>query len=141
MASLVQMALGCGVLPLAGEVLCGLYRPADCLLAVDREANVVACAASSAFAHAGHARYGQQAWWGMLATHPERRGHRLSPILGAHALIDMETRFGFRAFMTGVEPGNAPSEAVCTRAGMSPGDFAIIACTDPHALASGRMTK
>jgi hypothetical protein len=108
---------------------------------LDHEANVVACAVSSAFAHAGHARYGQQAWWGMLATHPERRGHRLSLILGAHALIDMETRFGFQAFMTGVEPCNAPSEAVCTRAGMSPGEFAIIACADPHALASGRMTK
>ena len=77
----------------------------------------------------------------MLATDPARRGHGLSLILGAHDLLDMETRFGFQAFMTGVEPGNAPSEAVCARAGMSPGNDAIIACTDPHALASGRMTK
>lgn len=77
----------------------------------------------------------------MLATHPARRGNRLSLVLGAHALIDMETRFGFRAFMTGVEPGNTPSEAVCARVGMSRGDLAIIACTDPLALASGRMTK
>jgi len=43
--------------------------------------------------------------------------------------------------MTGVEPGNTRSEAECARAGMSPGNFTIIACTDLHALASGRMTK
>ena len=141
MASMAQMALDCGVLPLCGEVLRGLYRPAVCLLAIDREANVVACAASCAFAHLEHAGYGKQAWWGMLATHPARRGHRLSLILGAHVLLDMETRFGFRAFMTGVEPGNAPSESICARIGLSRGDFAIIACTDPQALASGRMTK
>lgn len=141
MASLAEMALGCGVLPLCGEVLRGLYRPAVCLLAVDRAARVVSCAASSAFAHADHARSGKQAWWGMLATSPERRGQRLSLVLGARVLREMETRFGFGDFMTGVEPGNAPSESVCARMGLSRGDFSIIGCADPRALASGRMTK
>lgn len=141
MASMAQMALDCGVLPLCGEVLRGLYRPAVCLVAIDRAANVVACAASCAFAHPEHAGYGKQAWWGMLATHPDRRGHRLSLILGARVLLEMESRFGFRAFMTGVEPGNAPSESICARIGLSRGAFAIIACTDPQALAGGRMTK
>ncbi|MCK8462658.1 hypothetical protein MUY35_02200 [Aliiroseovarius sp. S1339] len=60
---------------------------------------------------------------------------------GAHALLEMETRFGFGDFMTGVEPGNAPSESVCTRMGLSRGDVAIMGCADPHALAGGRMTK
>ncbi|MFN3845348.1 MAG: hypothetical protein ACK4RZ_05940 [Paracoccaceae bacterium] len=94
MASMAQMALDCGVLPLCGEVLRGLYRPAVCLVAMDREANVVACAASCAFAHPEHAGHGKQAWWGMLATHPTRRSHRLSLILGAHVLLEMENRFG-----------------------------------------------
>lgn len=77
----------------------------------------------------------------MLATAPERRDQRLSLILGAHAVLQMEKLFGFGDFMTGVEPGNAPSESVCTKMGLSSGDTAIIGCADPQALASGRMTK
>lgn len=141
LASLAVMALGCGVLPPCGEALRGLLRPAVCLVAVDRASRVVSCAASSAFAHENHPIYGGQAWWGMLATDPARRGQRLSVVLGAHALLEMETRFGFGDFMTGVEPGNAPSEAICARMGLSKGGSAIIVCADPRALASGRMTK
>ncbi len=140
-ASLADMALGCGVLPPCGEVLRGLLRPAVCLVAVDRSSKVVSCAASSAYAHEDHPRFGGQAWWGMLATDPARRGQRLSLVLGAHALLQMESRFGFGDFMTGVEPGNRPSEAICARMGLSKGQFAIIGCADPRALASGRMTK
>jgi RimJ/RimL family protein N-acetyltransferase len=77
----------------------------------------------------------------MLATNPERRGQRLSLVLGALALRKMERRFGFQDFMTGVEPANAPSESVCTRMGLTRSGGAIIACTDPRALAGGRMTK
>ena len=141
LASLAEMALGCGVLPLCGEVLRGLLRPSVCLVAIDRASKVVSCAASSAYAHEDHPKHGRQAWWGMLATDPMRRGQRLSLVLGAHALLEMETRFGFGDFMTGVEPGNAPSESVCARMGLSQGHFAIIGCADPRALASGRMTK
>ncbi len=141
LVSLAEMALGCGVLPPCGEVLRGLLRPAVCLVAVDRAMRVVSCAASSAFAHEDHPKHGGQAWWGMLATDPARRGQRLSVVLGAHALLEMETRFGFGDFMTGVEPGNAPSEAICARMGLSKGHSAIIGCADPRALASGRMTK
>ncbi|WP_439122417.1 N-acetyltransferase [Marivita sp.] len=139
--SLAEMALGCGVLPLCGEALRGLFRPAVCLVAVDPTSKVVSCAASSAFAHEDHPEHGKQAWWGMLATDPERRGQRLSLILGAHALLQMEALFGFGDFMTGVEPGNAPSESVCAKMGLARGDTSIIGCADPRALAGGRMTK
>lgn len=141
LASLAEMALGCGVLPPCGEVLRGLLRPAVCLVAIDRSSKVVSCAASSAYAHQDHPRQGRKAWWGMLATDPARRGQKLSLILGAHALLEMESRFGFGDFMTGVEPGNAPSEAICARMGLAKGQSAVIGCTDPRALASGRMTK
>lgn len=141
LASLAEMALGCGVLPPCGEVLRGLLRPAVCLVAIDRASKVVSCAASSAYAQEDHPKLGGQAWWGMLATDPVRRGQRLSVVLGAHALLEMETRFGFGDFMTGVEPGNAPSECICARMGLSKGNSAIITCADPRALASGRMTK
>ncbi|MFY9239975.1 MAG: N-acetyltransferase [Roseovarius sp.] len=141
LASLAQMALGCGVLPLCGEALRGLLQLAICLAAVDPAGTVVSCAAASAFAHRDHPTHGGQAWWGMLATAPERRGARLSLVLGAQALLDMQTRFGFESFMTGVEPGNAPSQSVCTRMGLARGTAAIIGCADPRAVAGGRMTK
>lgn len=141
LASLAEMALSCGVLPLCGELLRGLFKPAICLIAMDQNSKVVSCAASSAFAHPDHATYGGQAWWGMLATDPARRGQRLALILGAHAMLAMEAQFGLRDFMTGVEPGNAPSEAVCTRMGLVAGEFTFISCADPKTLTSGRMTK
>lgn len=141
LASLAEMALGCGVLPPCGEVLRGQLRPAVCLVAIDRSSKVVSCAASSAYAHEDHPKQGGKAWWGMLATDPARRGQKLSLVLGAHALLEMESRFGFGDFMTGVEPGNAASEAICTRMGLAKGQSAVIGCTDPRALASGRMTK
>lgn len=140
-ASFAALALSCGVLPPTGEVLRGLIKPAVCMIALDPNKNVVSCAASSTFAHRDHPSLGGQAWWGMLATHPKRRGRRLALILGAHTLLEMETRHGVRNFFTGVERGNAPSEAVCTRMGLAPAGFATISCTDPLALESGRMTK
>ena len=141
LASLAEMALECGVLPLCGEQLRGLLKPAVCLIAVDQDSHVVSCAASSTFAHSDHVIFGRQAWWGMLATHPARRGQRLALILGAHTMLAMEAQYGLQDFMTGIEPGNAPSEAVCTRMGLTPTQFAIIGCADPRALTSGRMTK
>ncbi|WP_434050962.1 MAG: GNAT family protein [Roseibium sp.] len=141
MASLAELALSCGVLPPSGEVLRGSLRPAICLLALDREQNVVSCAASCAFAHKDHPTLAHQAWWGMLATDPAHRGRHLSLTLGAHVVLEMHEEFGFSDFMTGVEPGNAPSEAVCTRMGLAAGDYAIIGCADPEALSGGRMTK
>ncbi|WP_425039798.1 N-acetyltransferase [Primorskyibacter sp. S187A] len=141
LASLAQMALTCGVLPSCGEALRGMIKQAVCVAAVEESGRVVSCAAASAFAHAKHASLADQAWWGMLATAKSHRGQRLSLILGAHALLDMEARFGFRSFMTGVEPGNLASETVCTRMGLEPGAYNIIGCADPASLSSGRMTK
>ncbi|MDG4648131.1 N-acetyltransferase [Roseibacterium sp. SDUM158017] len=141
MASLAAMSLGCGVMPLIGEVLRGGFRRACCIAALDAGMNVVSCAASSSYAHEDHGTYGRQAWWGMLATDPSRRGEGLSRILGAHVMLDMEERFGIRDFMTGIEAGNAPSEAVCSRMGLAPGAFDIVVCADPAALAGGRLTK
>lgn len=140
-ASLAHMALRSGVLPMCGEVMRGLLRPAVCLYAHDRSGKVVSCAAASTFAQRDHPTFGGQAWWGMLATDPSRRGERLALILGAHALLDMQSRFEIRDFMTGVEPGNTPSESVCSRMGMAPGAYAIVGCADPMSLTGGRMTK
>lgn len=141
LASLADMALGCGVLPLAGSALRGIHRRAICLAAVERAGRVVSVAAAAAFAHADHPVLAGQAWWGMLATHPDRRGQKLSLILGAETMLAMQADFGFTDFMTGVEPGNAASEAVCRRMGLKPGGFHVLGCADPQALSGGRMTK
>ncbi len=139
--SLAAMALDCGVLPASGAALRGQVGRSVCIVATDRTGRVVSCAASAAYAHRDHPTLGGQCWWGMLATAPDRRGQKLALLLGAHALVDMEKRYGFRDFMTGVEPGNAASEAVCRRMGLAPRGMAILGCADPAALRGGRMTK
>ncbi len=88
-----------------------------------------------------HPRLGGQAWWGMLATDPARRGQRLALILGAMVIEKMHDRSGFADFFTGVEPGNTGSEAVCARIRMHRTAFATIGCADPMTLGSKRMTK
>lgn len=141
LVSLADLALASGVLPLHGAVLRGVLHPSVCLVAVDGAGRVVSVAAASAFARPAHPQFGAQAWWGMLTTHPDRRGQKLALILGAYAMLDMQARFGIEDFMTGVEPGNAPSEAVCARLGLQIVDHDIVSAADPRTLASGRITK
>ena len=141
LASLADMALGCGVLPLAGEVLRGLLNPVVCLVAQDREGKVVSCGASAGFAHPDHPVLGRQAYWGMLATDPAWRGRKLALILGAHAMLSMSRNHGIDAFITGVEPGNTPSEGVCARLMLARSGASILGCADPRSLRGGRMTK
>ncbi len=81
------------------------------------------------------------AWWGMLATAPERKGQRLALILGAIVMRQMGDRFGFEQFFTGVQPGNAPSEAVCRKSGLAPDGTATITVVDPTMLAGGKLTR
>lgn len=139
--SAARMALGCGVLPTCGAALRGQLQPAVTFVAVDRAGNVVSMAASSAYTHPDHPSLSGQAWWGMLATLPVRRGQSIALVLGAHAIVEMERRFGFRSFMTGVEAGNTPSEAVCSKMGLTSQGMSIVGCADPGALSGGRMTK
>lgn len=141
MTSLAEMCLGCGVLPASGDVLRGLMFPAVCLVAMDDARRVVSCAASARYAHPGHPTLGRQAWWGMLATDPARRGERLALILGAMAMQGMEQTSGLGNFMTGVVSGNTASEAVCKRLGLAPSGQAIVGAADPMSLTSGQMTK
>lgn len=140
-ASLADMALACGVLPPNLAVLSGALRPGLCLMALDEAGTVVSCAAAAAFSHPKHALGQHECWWGMLATDPAWRGHGLSLLLGAKVMLHMNQRHGFSRFFTGVEPGNAPSEAVCARLGLSASDSGILGMADPGLLPGGRMTK
>jgi hypothetical protein len=136
-----KMALDCGVLPAVMSVHCGTLFPARTLLAVTDEGAVVSAAVAMAYLHDGSDLGRQEAFWGMLATDPVWRGHRLSLLLGAQVMLDIHHAFGFTTFYTGVEAGNVASEAVCTRVGLEPRGDAIMTATDPRQLRGGRMTK
>jgi hypothetical protein len=140
LALLAELALASGVLPPAGAALRGLQRPGLALLAIDAAGRPVACAAAAAYLHPDHPS-SHQCWWGMLATTPARRGQRLALRLGAMAMLDACERVGFVEVFTGVEPGNAASEAVCARLGLLPEKRSVLGVADPGVVPGGRMTK
>lgn len=140
LALLAEVSLTAGVLPISGAVLRGTLKPGLGIVAVDATGRPVSCAAAASFAHP-HSALADMAWWGMLATHPDRRGQRLALILGAHAIREMHRRYGTARFFTGVQPGNAPSEAVSGKCGLTCNDSAILTVIDPSAVADGKLTK
>ncbi|MEM6887473.1 MAG: GNAT family N-acetyltransferase [Pseudomonadota bacterium] len=140
-ASLAETALGCGVLPPSLAPLSGETQPGVCQMLLDGQGTVVACAAASGFLSSMHPDHLKTCWWGMLAVDPAHRGKGLSLWLGALALLDMNSRYGFSDFFTGVEPGNLASEAVCTKAGFAREDDFIVGVADPGLVPGGRMTK
>lgn len=137
---LAEVSLGCGILPIAGSVLRGLTRPGLGLVAVDAAGRPVSCAAAAAYAHPDHPIYGTQAWWGMLATDPARRGQKLALILGAMTMRRMQERFGFARFMTGVQPGNAASESVCHALGLTARGRIILTLAETASPPGGKPT-
>lgn len=136
---LAEVADTAGVLTPAGSVLRGRTRPGLGLVALDSNGRAVSCAGASGFCHPDHPEYASQCWWGMLATHPDRRGERL--VLGAMALIEMRDRYGFDTFMTGVVGGNTASEALCKRLGLSPDGKSVVSVVDAALVPGGRITK
>ena len=139
--ALANCALSCNVLPPALSVLSGQVQPGVCALARDGSGDVIACAAAAAFFHQEHAMGGVECWWGMLATRADHRGRSLALILGAAAMCRMHDLYRFTRFFTGVEPGNGPSEAVCSRMGLGRTGLSTLGLTDPGLLPCGRMTK
>jgi hypothetical protein len=136
-----DMALSCGVLPPALSVLTGASHQGLCSIAVDQTGRVVSCAAASALMHPDHPLGRTATWWGMLATDPSRRGERLSLILGADTILESHRRFGFTQFFTGVASGNAASEAVCTKLGLSRRAGISLTMAAPDLVPGGRMTS
>ncbi|WP_135505896.1 GNAT family N-acetyltransferase [Roseovarius aestuariivivens] len=136
---LAEVSLACGVLPITGPVLRGITRPGTGFVAVDAAGVPVASAGAAAYLHPD--RDGGECWWGMLSTDPTRRGQRLALRVGAEVLLDITQRFGFTRVFTGIEPGNAASEAVCARMGLVREDASVLSTADPGQMPGGRMTK
>lgn len=140
-ASLAAAALACGVLPAHLAVLSGTLQPGLCRMAVTDQGAVVSCAAAAAYIHPDHPDGKVECWWGMLSCVPEWRGFGLSLRLGAEVMLEMERKYGFTRFFTGIEPGNTASEVVCTRLGLAPTDASTLSVADAAQLSGGRMTK
>lgn len=140
LARLAELSLACSVLPPAGAALRGGDVRGLSLLAIDVDGRPVSCAAAASYLHVDHS-LSHQCWWGMLATHPDHRGQRLALILGAMAMLEARDLLGFKEVFTGVEPGNAASEAVCAKLGLRPEDRSVLGVADPSLVPGGRMTK
>ncbi|MEM1430885.1 MAG: N-acetyltransferase [Pseudomonadota bacterium] len=138
MRALVGAAASAGVLTLAGDVLRGTGRPGVTFALSDAAGRVVSCAASTLYAET---EQGREFWWGMLATRPEARGARLSLALGARAMLEANAQYGAARFFTGVQDGNAPSEAVCTRVGLTAEEAWVLSVVDPRALSGASLTR
>lgn len=139
--ALAKTCLACSVLPPSLAVLSGDLQPGVCVMAVDGTGAVAGCAAGASYLHPQHPDGRTMCWWGMLAVDPKHRGQALSLFLGAQAIIEMNRRYGFSRFMTGVEPGNAPSEAICAKMGLVHDGRSILGVADPSRIPGGRMTK
>jgi hypothetical protein len=130
----------CEVMPVPGAVMRGLTIPGTCLAAIDGDGEVVAAAASYMLHHPRSTR-AKDAFWGMLATRPDRRGEKISLILGAQAILHMWKTHGARGFMTGVRADNEASKALCNRLGVRDTPWAYCNIIDPEMMPGGKVTK
>ena len=137
---LERTAASCGVLPPMSPILFGEWLNAAyfCLEAPD--GGVAACAGSAMRNHPD-SRFARTAWWGMLATREQDRGHGLSLFLGALAARHMHDRHGVSEFYTGVRSDNAVSRHVCEKLGVYDSALACVAILDPQAFGEGGYTK
>ena len=133
-------AAACGVLPPMSPILFGTLRPAAYVCLEAPDGGVAACAGSVMRNHPD-SRFGKTAWWGMLATREQDRGHGLSLYLGALAARHMHDRHGVIEFYTGVRSDNAASRHVCEKLGVHDSTYACVAILDPQAFGEGGYTK
>lgn len=132
-AASAALQQSCEVMPVPGSVMRGLGPRGVFLAACDGSGAPVACAASFLL-HPPSSRHADIAFWGMIATRPDRRGQRLARLLGAHAIVHMWENEGARGFMTGVRADNASSRALCEALGVVDSDWCYVTCTDPGAM-------
>ena len=130
----------CEVLLPMASFLRGQDQPTVCLFAKDRNGRIVGASASVVQYHPDHPK-GQNAWWGMLSTDPDRRGEGIALVMGAMCILAMHDRFGTAHFLTGIRQGNAPSEALCSKLGLQPTARTFLIAIDPTVFGAGRVTK
>lgn len=140
MAGLDAVTQACEVqLPL-GPFMRGLARPAVCAYVADPSGRIVGASASVEMYHPA-SNWPGLCWWGMLSTHPDRRGEGIASRLGAVVLVEMNRRHGLTRFFTGIRTGNTPSESLCAQLGFGPTPYHVVLAIDPVLMAGGRVTK
>lgn len=136
-----ELALGQGVLPPPDAVLRGIARRGVAFVARERSTGrAVGCAASFANFHPA-SPFADMCFWGMLATHPDRRGEKIALLLGARAMVAMRDRTGIAKFSTGVRDDNVASSRLCAKLGVLRSDYLIVIGMDPEAFTDERLTK
>ncbi len=139
--SFAQTSLACGVLPAWRSAHTGQVLRSRTLVAVTPDGQVASSAYATSYITGTSALATSECFWGLLNTHPDWRGKGLSVILGSMLLAQMHKDFGFTQFYTGIEPGNAASESVCSKIGLRKSDNRIVTVADASQLPGGRMTK
>ena len=139
-ADLAQLSISCGVMPVPGPVMRGQTRDGICLVATDRDGKAVATASSYMSHHPDHP-HSKDAFWGMLATRPDRRGQKIALVLGAQAIAWMWETHAARGFITGIQPTNASSMALCGKLAITPSGWAFIGCIDPETFGDAKITQ
>lgn len=139
-ARVARLCQSCDVNPIPGAVMRGKERPGICLAALDKAGEPVATGASF-MSHHPSSPHATDAFWGMLATRPDRRGERIALLLGARAIVHMWNSHGARGFMTGVRAGNASSRSLCEKLGVMPTRWIYAWCMDPEVFGASPVTK
>lgn len=140
LAALAELTQSCEVLLPMGQFMRGVARPSVCLFAQDESGTPVGSSAAVAAFHPESAN-GASAWWGMLATHFDRRGERIALQLGAKSMIAMNEQHGYETFNTGIRAGNTASQKLCSKLGLTQTDECVIIAVDPEGFAGDRLTK
>lgn len=135
-----ELCQSCDVMPVPGSIMRGQARKGICLVATDQNRRPVATASSYMIHHASSPR-AKDAFWGMLATREDRRGERISLLLGAQAIVHMWERHGARGFMTGVRADNSSSQALCNKLGVHATDWIYASCIDREMFGGSSITK
>lgn len=131
---------GLGVVPPPGSAMRGSSLRGVFLFATDADDRVVALGGGFASFHPRSLRH-DEAFWGMLATEPERRGQRLACWIGASAVMSLHNRFGIRGFSSGVKADNPASQAMCTRLGITRSEFICAGAVSSDLMGSSPVTR
>lgn len=118
----------------------GICVPSVYMYAREKSGRPVGHASSTAAFHR-HSKHGSYVHWGMLATHPDRRGESIGLILGAMSMLEMNRKHGYENFVTGIRDGNEASEKLCTKLQLSKSDEAVVIAIDPESFTGAKLTK
>ena len=130
----------CGVMPVPGLAMRGKFQAGLNLIAFDKDQKVVSSASAFFLHHKENPNY-KDVMWGMLATKEDRRGEKISLILGAKIIIKMWEKFGARGFITGVRSENLASVKLCNKLGLYDTEWVYAQCIDTELLGTARVTK